>query len=442
MIRQTMFATLFGLAFAQIAQAADADADRLAVQARAFLKTYCHRCHSGEGSEGGVYDAVDYKSLVTGTDDEPAVVVPGKPGESRIWQMIEKNKMPPKSVRERPTAEEKEIVRKWIEAGAPAPPAEPPDQARRFISTPTMLAAIRDHLQKAREEDRPYLRYFTLTNLHNLPESIVPGSDLPVYRAALSKAINSLSWKPRIVLPEAVYTEPKQEGSRRGAEGAEIFVVDIRDLDWDRDALWQYIQAEYPFGLRYDTVRDGPTRLAYNEIVRLSGTLLPFVRADWFIATATRPPLYHDLVQIPRHARTLEHRLGVNVVENFERDRLARAGFAKSGVSGQNRLIERHEASYGAYWKSYDGKKDNPRFQLPVFPLGPAFRNHPFPDQAFEHDGGEIIFNLPNGLQGYMLVNAKDERIDVGNGEETGSGPILFGPLIALVPQRAGGTAG
>ena len=27
-------------------------------------------------------------------------------------------------------------------------------------------------------------------------------------------------------------------------------------------------------------------------------------------------------------------------------------------------------------------------------------------------DGGELIFDLPNGLQGYMLVNNKDERIE------------------------------
>jgi hypothetical protein len=43
-----------------------------------------------------------------------------------------------------------------------------------------------------------------------------------------------------------------------------------------------------------------------------------------------------------------------------------------------------------------------------VHPLGPAG------DNGFQHDGGEIIFNLPNGLQGYLLINAKGERIDQG----------------------------
>lgn len=32
----------------------------------------------------------------------------------------------------------------------------------------------------------------------------------------------------------------------------------------------------------------------------------------------------------------------------------------------------------------------------------------------FQHDGGEIIFNLPNGLQGYLLVDAKGQRITFG----------------------------
>src|SRR5262249_9288253 len=31
-----------------------------------------------------------------------------------------------------------------------------------------------------------------------------------------------------------------------------------------------------------------------------------------------------------------------------------------------------------------------------------------------EHAGGEIIFNLPNGMQGYLLVDAKGKRIDAG----------------------------
>jgi serine/threonine-protein kinase len=130
--------------------------------------------------------------------------------------------------------------------------------------------------------------------------------------------------------------------------------------------------------------------------------------------TATRPPLYHTLLQLPHHAGELERKLGVDVFANFARDELKRGGFARSGVSGQNRLVERHEGTYGAYWKSYDFKEGNDRANLPRFPLGPVFPRNPHPDQAFHHDGGELIFALPNGLHGYLLVNGKDQRIDKG----------------------------
>jgi serine/threonine-protein kinase len=87
-------------------------------------------------------------------------------------------------------------------------------------------------------------------------------------------------------------------------------------------------------------------------------------------------------------------------------------------VSGQNRLVERHDARFGAYWKSYDFKPASGRSKLTRFPLGPLRLfpedQHPFPAQAFVHDGGEILFHLPNGLQGYYLVNGQDGRIDAG----------------------------
>ncbi|HEV3203087.1 MAG TPA: WD40 repeat domain-containing protein, partial [Gemmataceae bacterium] len=78
-----------------------------------------------------------------------------------------------------------------------------------------------------------------------------------------------------------------------------------------------------------------------------------------------------------------------------------------SGVSRNNRLLERHDASYGAYWRSYDFAENIERQNLFEHPLGPQAGG-----TSFEHSGGEIIFNLPNGLQAYMLVDAKGRRLD------------------------------
>ena len=170
----------------------------------------------------------------------------------------------------------------------------------------------------------------------------------------------------------------------------------------------------YPYGLKHDQRPDPETRALAEDVYELAGTSLPYLRADWFVATATRPPLYHTLLNLPEDARTLEEQLKVDVAADFLRDKLARAGFASSGVSSQNRLVDRHPALYGAYWKSYDFKRNDGTSNLFRHPLGPTFADNPYPRQAFEHAGGEIIFNLPNGLQGYLLVDGKGQRIDAG----------------------------
>ena len=176
------------------------------------------------------------------------------------------------------------------------------------------------------------------------------------------------------------------------------------------------------------TVRDPGRR----RFTRWRARSMPYVRADWFVANASRPPLYHTLLDLPGTPR-LERQLEVDVAADFLRDRLGRAGFATSGVSSQNRLVDRHHALHGAYWKSYDFKNNEGTGNLFRFPLGPVFGDNPFAAQAFEHAGGEIIFNLPNGLQGYLLVDAKDHRIDAGPIEVV-SDALKTSGTAAIVP--------
>ena len=388
-----------GISIGPIARAEGNKAD-LATKARDVLKEFCSACHKGPDSSGGRFNASIHETLITGNN---AVVVPGNPEKSALWEQLKSGKMPLKNSAEakRMTPDKKEILRKWIQDGAPAWPVEP-SPARTPISIPQMLAAIRDDLLNTPVPDQPYQRYFTLIHLYNQPRERIPDEDLDRYRAALSKAINSLSWKHRIVIPRPVEHTEKT-----------ILAIDLRDLDWDLYDLWTYILADYPYGLIYDTHGDVTYQQPYLEIEKLSYSKLPYVRADWFVATATQPPLYNVLLRLPDNAEALEAMLGVNLITNFQRGRLDRAGFGKSDVSPRaNRLVERQEATTGAYWRTYDFRAGAIRSQLPLFPLGPEFKGNPFSKLAFIQAGGEIIFNLPNGLQGYMLVDDKDKRID------------------------------
>jgi hypothetical protein len=69
-------------------------------------------------------------------------------------------------------------------------------------------------------------------------------------------------------------------------------------------------------------------------------------------------------------------------------------------------MIERHRSRAGYFWTSYDFKANEGVRNLFEHPLGPGGQD------GFQPDGGESIFSLPNGFQGYYLNNAKGEKLD------------------------------
>ena len=399
----------------RVMSAQDDDGPKLAQQVRSILERNCYRCHGQNGANEGGFDFIlDFTKLVG------KKVIAGDPGKSRLFKRVGVIRdMPPEGEEPRPSDAEIAVIEKWIKAGAPAPVVEA-QKPRPFVSLADELAAIQKYLRKAGRDDRAYIRFFTLRHLHNLSPEKVRDADLQIYRAALAKLINSLSWKKEVVVP--VPADP----------AGTVLAVDIRKLDWDRHELWRHVLRAYPYGLKHDQYPDDTAvRDLAEEVYSLAGTEVPAVRADWFIATAARPPLYHALLQLPETDMELERVLGVHVTKNFLDAKVKRAGFNASGVSGHNRLVERHDASFGAYWKSYDFKTSTGRGNLFVYPLGPTFEGNSFARQAFTHAGGEIIFNLPNGLQGYLLVDDTGKRIDAGPVEIVNDSSKVSGtPLV------------
>ncbi|TWU05859.1 c-type cytochrome domain-containing protein [Stieleria varia] len=399
--------------FATLGFASEPDFDvPLAEKGHAFLKQYCFKCHGVDQKYPGL-DTMNRATLLRPADEsEDPFLVPGKSGESRLWDAIETEYMPPEG-QPQPSAEEKEGFKKWIDEGAHFPPA--PRAKRQFLGEETVLSVIEDDLRTLDDDDIQYTRYFSLAHLWNDTEGDEPlmTDDLRLVQAGLSKLVNSLSKKSRIVPPRIV---DKEFGT--------VLAIDMRDYGWD-EWHWNEVLKQYPYGLKVS----GQTA---NNIYRMTQTKVPYLRADWFIAMASRPPLYHDLLGIPMNAKTLESDLGVDIKQNFLKGQLARAAFQKSGVSQQNRMVERHDTTGGGryYWKSYDikpGTGDKGDFIRR--PLGPAFENFPGRQLAvFEHDGGEIIYSLPNGLQAYMLVAGDDQRIDQGP------------PDVVFDPNSHGGT--
>lgn len=392
-----------------ISPARGSDDLTLSQKAIDILRERCYRCHGGAAQQAGL-DVLSRDSLLQErgpADARFAIVVPRDAKNSKLAQAVKSGRdsyMPEQGSPEAAamTNEEKDVLQRWIDSGADFPN----NRQIEFVTETRMLTAMRDYLLKIEEVKRASVRFFTLAHLHNNPKN--SELDLRLYRAALSKALNSLTTSREIVLPEAV------PGTQET-----VYAVDLTELDWNRvDAqgtLWDKIVSFYPYGLKFDFVKDDERKNVWKDVAKWTGADIPYLRADWFVVTATQPPLYHELLRIPLKLSDLENELGIDTRRNFVDGKVERSGFAKSGVSRQNRLLERHSSPLTPYfWISYDFLPNRVRSDLPRFPLGPRFAGNPFNDQAFDHDGGEAIWSLPNGMQAFMLVDGAGRRLDQG----------------------------
>ena len=356
---------------------------QIAVDTHAIFQQSCFNCHGPDGAYKETL-LMEHNTLIT----ENGPVVPGNPEASRLYKRLlgEGGQLMPLGGPPLPNSQI-ETVKNWILAGAPDW-AVTSTTGGTFISPSEVLNTIETHLMSLSSFDRAFARYFTVTHLYNAGES---PSILQEYRKGLNKLVNSLSWGSTVTNPQPI--DPQ----------GTIFYIDLRHYEWDVNNAWTQIETEYPYHIGFDA----PTQTALKaQLERLQGEMnadIPSVHADWFIAQASLPPLYHDLLSLPLTDRELETRLEVDVIRNILNApgvRVWRAGTNNSGVSNNNRVIERHTSRYGAYWKSYDFAGSVGTQNIFTHPL------------SFTHDGGEVVFNLPNGLQAYYVTNASGFRLD------------------------------
>jgi hypothetical protein len=412
------------LGFASTAAATAADS-AIESKVRKIFVDRCAECHGEKEVQDPTLDGTTNLLALRGND---SYVNRSKPEESELLRRVllspgDKDRMPQSKsgkVRAPLGDAEKALLKQWIEGDNSEAP-------RRFIAERDVVTAILADLKAAPADKRQYLRYFSLHTLHNQQPPVVTAAELKIAVAALSKLMNSLSWSATIKQPEPV-----------GPDRV-IYRIDLRDYTW-LPAMWSQVASHNPYGFVREDL-DG-------EIARLTGTRdSVWLRADWFVFACAQPPLYEFLLysryvpgvlsernraeshlenfllkstsieKIKAAATTVAHRsvedrlFGTATVP-VASSAVQRAGFRHSGVSNRgNRLIERHriDDSGRGYWKSYDFKAyiQDSTNDLFRFPLGPDHSGLSSSDRfAFRHDGGEMIFHLPNGFQGYMLTTA------------------------------------
>lgn len=375
---------------ASVAEAIVPPSDPVAKAAFDVLDKHCARCHQTGKLVERERPAKNFGNILK-LDEiavNPHYVLPGNPLGSKLFRQIADKEMPydiyyEGSSHAPPSEADLKALEGWVAALGTKAVAS--CETHKFVEPEDMVSLMVSDLDKQRPQRRATTRYLTLTHLANI---CVDPAAMKVYQRGAVKFLNSLSRSSDVVKLETV----DSEGS--------ILRFNLLDLGW-KAADWDNVIAAYPYNAAPD-----------NEFSRTlasgAGTPIPYVRADWFVFTASQPPLYDVLLRLPNTFQQLAREQGIDVEGNIRNFVAQRAAFQRSGVSQNNRLIERHPSRSGFFWTSYDFAGNRDRQSLFSFPLGPTG-----PD-AFHHDGGETIFSLPNGFQAYYLNTAKGDRLDKG----------------------------
>ncbi len=377
-----------------------------------IFKQRCSGCHSGD-YDPELHGTVNLAQLFSEKDTSGSNSLASLIVDRVVRSHDDSDRMPKSRGKEgdkgyRPPLVEAEMtaLRKWIEADPPVA------VQREIISNDDMIDAMYSDLDKTSENERRFVRYFTLTNLYNAKDEKGNStiSDLDPHYAGVSKLINSLSLNAKITRPKAIDEEET------------VYRIDLRDYNWKAED-WERMIKYYPYGMY------GIDSRKENLMEKYTGCRMSYVRGDWFVFACSQPPLYDEMLYTLLDCydpsmdtdivKPLEDRLGFDRNHNLREGEAIRAGFQFSGVSQANRLVERHEIGSwpGGYWISYDFTPlSADRTQdLQMAPLGPptAELTHN-EDHMFKHDGGEMVFSLPNGMQGYMLAAASGKRLNRG----------------------------
>jgi len=384
----------------------------LGKEVKAILEQNCARCHAGTKS-GDMDYVLNLKELVK--NDK---IVPGIKEDSQLYVRMQQQSMPPAFERtQRPTFGQIDQVGQFIdELPKDLFDADASCKTLPFMELDDQIALMAQDVQKLDSKDQPFTRYLTITYSSNAGGCEGERKELERQRFALFKGINSVSTNNIVGRPQPI------------DEGNTIYRIDIRDYNWDRqiDLLDDGI-AGAPGTVLFDDAWDaivagvGAFAVPYtgdqaDDLNADTGTEVPFLPVNAFLQATEFGDLYYSLIGGRANLFDFERDvLKIDTKAEIADDNLLRGGFSNSGVSKQERVLNRFDqgtASGYAYWISFDfdGGSGNEAGNGLVLGLGnESIYQNPI---DFKFTGGEAIFNLPNGFQGYYVANAAGKRLN------------------------------
>jgi serine/threonine-protein kinase len=371
-------------------------------QVLGILQNSCASCHANGVKSGDMDYILDLQALI---DNEK--IIPGEKEDSPLYTKMLQQSMPPAFIREegkRPDTGQIDLVGRFIDELPPleSQQCEPED----FLSNDEMIAAMAEDIRGLDIEDREFTRYLTITYSSNAGDC---GRDLDRQRYALIKGINSVSTDTEVHTPEAIDTAKT------------IYRIDIRDYDWNRpiDIEDNNIDdaANIDFADAWLAIVDGVGAYAVeyageqaDDLKADAGTAVPFLPVNAFNQFTQQGDLYYALIGGRANLFTFElDVLQIDTEAEQADNNLVRAGFRSSGVSKQDRVLNRFASGVAAgqsYWISFDFDGGNGNG------VNDVANESIFADPIdFTFAGGEAIFSLPNGLQAYYVADAEGNRL-------------------------------
>jgi serine/threonine-protein kinase len=397
------------------APAYDPDADPFSTekgqQVADILRVNCGTCHIGQGASGDFGYLLNIDELL-----QSGKIIPGSKEDSRIYARMVEGTMPPAAQRviQTPTYGQIDIVGQWIDELKdvyvdPGIQCEPPP----FMDVDQQIRLMQADMANQDEEDKPFTRYLTVTYASNAG---LCGRPLQRQRYALFKGINSVSTETVVKQPVAIDQDEL------------IYRIDIRDYGWDRQIDLQDNDISDPanvdFNDGWEAIIANPETAIYSveytgpqadDLKADAQTAVPFLPVNVFVEATEFGDLYYTLIGGRANIFDFElDVLGIDTTEEIARDNLMRAGFENSGVSKQERVLNRFDSNLGpgtSYWLSFDFDGGNGGDGAAGFEQNVANDSIFANPLNFAFAGGEAIFSLPNGLQGYYVAAANGNRL-------------------------------
>jgi len=371
-------------------------------QVKAMLTTDCAGCHEAPNKNGDMDFILDLNQLIANQK-----IIPGDKEDSRIYIRLNQGSMPPAFMRDnRPTYGDIDLVGQFID-GLP-PIASEQCVPGDFVDNDTLIREMNQDIQTLDSTDQPFTRYLTVAYDSNGGGC---GRELDRQRYALFKMINSVSTNTVITQPLAI------------DKAQLVYRIDIRDYNWDRPIDLQD-DGVVDFNDAWDAIAGtvGDYAVEYtgtdaDALKAASGNAIPFLPVNAVLQEAEHNDLYYALIGGKASLFDFEKDvLKIDTAADLAENDVMRAGFTNSGVSKQDRTLNRFDSGLAVgqnYWLSFDfnggagggdaaaeGDRHDANESIFSNPLG------------FQFAGGEAIFSLPNGLQGYYVAKFDGTRLN------------------------------